>query len=252
SPERSVLFTWLYLIAYSLHIYYDFSGYSDMAIGIGRIFGFRFLENFNYPYTAQSVTDFWRRWHISLSTWFRDYVYIPLGGNRTKRARYIFNIFAVWLLTGLWHGAGWTFIAWGAFFGVMLLLEKFFLGGVLTRLPRPLRHIYVLLLVFVSWTFFDAPTIAAALSRLGDMLGATAKNLAGGESLYYLRSYLVPLIIAAIGATPLPKRLLALFDSNPSGKALAVMEPCAVAILLIGVTAFLVDGSFNPFIYFRF
>ncbi|MDR0876309.1 MAG: MBOAT family protein [Clostridiales Family XIII bacterium] len=252
SDESSVLFVWLYVVAYALHIYFDFSGYSDMAIGIGRMFGFRFPENFNYPYIAASVTDFWRRWHISLSSWFRDYVYIPLGGNRVTPARHIFNILLVWFLTGFWHGAGWNFILWGLFYAAILLLEKYAIGGILARLPI-LSHLFVILCFLVSWVFFDAATLAEATGRLGLMFGAGADVKVGPESLYYLRSYLVPLIAAGIGATPLPARLAgAVFGTAKGASVRTVAEPVFLAVILITVTAFLVDGSFNPFIYFRF
>ncbi|MDR1737130.1 MAG: MBOAT family protein [Oscillospiraceae bacterium] len=251
SGEKSVLFVWLYLFAYSLQIYFDFSGYSDMAIGLGHIFGFKFLENFNYPYIADSITDFWRRWHMSLSSWFRDYVYIPLGGNRVSARRHIFNIFVVWALTGFWHGADWNFIIWGVFFGVMLTVEKFFLIKALGKAPRALRHIYVILIVFISWSFFDATggagTIATALGR---MFGVGADALAGREALYYLKSYALPLAVGIIGVTPLPKKLA---EKVLTRKTLgSVLEPLAVAALLVTATAAMIDGSFNPFIYFRF
>jgi alginate O-acetyltransferase complex protein AlgI len=247
--ERSVLSAWLYAAAYALHIYFDFSGYSDMAIGLGKIFGFDFLENFNYPYIAQSVTDFWRRWHISLSSWFRDYVYIPLGGSRAGSKKHIFNILTVWLLTGFWHGAGWNFIVWGLYFAALLLLEKFVFHRFLSRLPRAARHVYLMALVLFGWVFFDAPDLGAAAARLALMFGAGADGLAGADSLYYLRSYLVPLLLAIVGATPLPARLMAGLRAK---RVMTVLEPVGVAALLIAVTAFLVDGSFNPFIYFRF
>ncbi|MDR2356944.1 MAG: MBOAT family protein [Oscillospiraceae bacterium] len=252
SDENSALFAWLYAAAYSLHIYFDFSGYSDMAIGMGRMFGFKFLENFNYPYIADSITDFWRRWHISLSSWFRDYVYIPLGGNRVKPARHMFNILVVWFLTGFWHGAGWNFIVWGMFFAFWLLVEKFALGKLLKKLPRPVSRVYVLLCVAVSWAFFDAPDIPSAARTVTSMF-AGADSLAGRESLYYLRSYAAPLIAAAIGATPLPATLIGKLGRARAGAAvLTVAEPLFLAALLVLVTAYLVDGSFNPFIYFRF
>jgi alginate O-acetyltransferase complex protein AlgI len=253
SGENSVLFTWLYVVAYALHISFDFSGYSDMAIGMGKMCGFKFLENFNYPYIADSVTEFWRRWHMSLSSWFRDYVYIPLGGNRVSSFRHIFNILAVWFLTGFWHGAGWNFILWGTFYGVMLLIEKYVLGGVLKKSPKVVRHVYVLLLTFLGWVFFDAATFHDAIARLGSMFGSGTSGVLGREAVYYLRSYAVPLIIAAVGATPLPKRIFdRIKDSRRGERILTVVEPIAVAALLICATAYLVDGSFNPFIYFRF
>ncbi|MDR1961912.1 MAG: MBOAT family protein [Gracilibacteraceae bacterium] len=250
SAEESLLFAWLYIVAYAFHIYFDFSGYSDMAIGLGRIFGFHFLENFNYPYIAKSVTEFWRRWHISLSGWFRDYVYIPLGGNRVAPVRHIFNIFVVWFLTGFWHGAGWNFILWGLYFAVLLLLEKYVLRSLPVRPPRLLAHAWVALCVLVSWAFFDAPTLADALAASGRMFGIGVSSLYGPDSLYYLRDYAVPLLLAAAGCTPLPARLWAKWSEGRRLKA--VLEPCAVAVLLLLVTSYLVDGSFNPFIYFRF
>ena len=240
---------WMYIIAYTLHIYFDFSAYSDMAIGMGRMFGFNFLENFNYPYTAKSITEFWRKWHISLSSWFRDYVYIPLGGNRTSRSRFIFNILFVWFLTGFWHGAGWNFIFWGLYYGMLLLIEKFFLEKLLNKASKWLKHIYVMLIVMVGWVFFDTPNLLMAKNTLAKMFGFGADMIAGEESLYYLRSYLVLFIIAIIGSTPFPKRIAAKFESM---KAMVIIEPLYIAALLIISTAFLVDGSFNPFIYFRF
>jgi alginate O-acetyltransferase complex protein AlgI len=220
-----------------------------MAIGLGHIFGFNFLENFNYPYTAQSITDFWRRWHMSLSTWFRDYVYIPLGGSRVKLPRHIFNILVVWLLTGFWHGAGWNFMAWGVYFGLILLFEKFVFGRALKKCPRFIRHVYVILAICVGWVFFDAPSFGAVGQTLGQMFGFTASGLAGKESLYYLWSYALPLLFALIGCVQLPKRLFNRFENK---KAMTIIEPIVIALLLIIVTAFLVDGSFNPFIYYRF
>jgi len=249
SREGSVLSAWLYILAFGLQIYFDFSGYSDMALGLGRIFGFDFPENFNYPYIADSITDFWRRWHISLSQWFRDYLYIPLGGSRVKTARFVLNILIVWFATGFWHGADWNFIAWGLYFGLILLLEKLVFGKALAKLPKVLKHIYVLLIVAVGWVFFDSSGFAAAGATLGRLVGIGAESAAGVESLYYLRSYAVPLLIGFIGATPLPKRVFLRLSRSRSA---AIWEPIGVAVLLLIVTAFLVDGSFNPFIYFRF
>jgi len=249
SGESSVLFAWMYVIAFALQIYFDFSGYSDMALGLGRIFGFRFLENFNYPYIAKSITDFWRRWHISLSTWFRDYVYIPLGGNRVPGAKHVFNILIVWLLTGFWHGAAWNFVLWGLYFGLILLAEKFILSKVLDKMPNFLRHSYVLIVVLISWVFFNAYNFAEINETLSQMFGFGADSFAGIESLYYLRSYFIPLLIASIGCTPIIKRLA---DKLSTKKSFLIIEPISIGVLLVFVTAFLVDGSFNPFIYFRF
>ncbi|MDR2615597.1 MAG: MBOAT family protein [Oscillospiraceae bacterium] len=251
SGEKSVLMAWLYIVSYAFHLYFDFSGYSDMAIGLGRIFGFEFMENFNYPYISKSVTEFWRRWHISLSSWFRDYVYIPLGGNRVGPARHIFNILVVWFLTGFWHGAGWSFIAWGGYFAALLLIEKFLLGRLLEKMPSFVSHIYLIVLILFGWTLFDAPDIPEALHRVGLMFGAGSGGIAGGDSLYYLRSYALPLALALVGSTPLPSKAAAAIERR-AAKIMTVMEPLTVAALLAVITAYLVDGSFNPFIYFRF
>jgi len=249
SSESSVLFAWLYVLAYALQIYFDFSGYSDMAIGLGRIFGFRFLENFNYPYIARSITDFWRRWHISLSVWFRDYVYFPLGGSRTSSGRHIFNIVFVWFLTGFWHGAEWNFIVWGLYFALVLLIEKYILHKLLDKAPRFICHGYVIFVALISWAFFDAANMAGAFTTLSQMFGIGADSLAGAESIYYLRSYFVPLIIGIIGSTQIPKLLATKLSAN---KSILITEPIVVVLLLLISTAYLVDGSFNPFIYFRF
>ena len=248
--NQSVLFAWLYIAAFALQVYFDFSAYSDMAIGMGHILGFKFLENFNYPYIADSITNFWRRWHMSLSSWFRDYVYIPLGGNRVRAPRFVLNIMVVWMLTGFWHGADWNFILWGGFFGIILLLEKFFLGKALEKSPKPLRHIYVMLMVFISWAFFDASGFGEAFAVIGRMFGAGVSGAAGSEAVYYLRSYAVPLLLGAVGATP----LLKLIAEKLSAKRglMTVLEPLVLLLILIASTARIVDGSFNPFIYFRF
>ena len=252
SQDLSVLFFWLYAIAFCLQIYFDFSGYSDMAIGLGRIFGFRFSENFNYPFISSSITEFWRRWHISLGTWFRDYVYIPLGGNRVKLPRHFLNIFVVWFLTGFWHGASWNFILWGLYFAVLLMAEKFFLLKHLEK-SRVLSHVYVMLLVVFSFVLFNADGLSGAVHDLGGMFGAGGIPAISAESIYYLRSYLLIFLFAIIGATPLPKRFTERFRSNPMGaKIMNIAEPVFCAVLLLVVTAYLVDGSFNPFLYFRF
>jgi len=250
--ERSVLFYWLYALGFSLQIYFDFSGYSDMAIGLGKILGFDFLENFNYPYMSRSITEFWRRWHISLGSWFRDYVYIPLGGNRVSRIKWFRNIFVVWFLTGFWHGAAWNFIAWGLYFGILLVLEKFFLLKKLERAPA-LGHIYVVLLVIFGFVIFDAAGMGEAIGCIGGMFGAGGIPLYGKESLYYLDSYALTLIIAVIGASPVLKNLLdTLRGRKASGRVLSLLEPVVLAGLFLLCTAYLVDGSFNPFLYFRF
>lgn len=252
SDEKSVLFYWLYAIAFMLHIYFDFSGYSDMAIGLGRIFGFTFLENFNYPFISGSITEFWRRWHMSLGTWFRDYVYIPLGGNRVSTARHIFNIFVVWMLTGFWHGAAWNFVVWGLFFAVLLLVEKFFLLKYLKKF-KVLNHIYVLFLVMISFVIFNAADMKEAIEYIGGMFGAGGISFASAEWLYNLRSYALVLIIGIIGSTPIVKSAFDKISSNEKySKALSIAEPIVLCLLLVVMTAYLVDGSFNPFLYFRF
>ena len=246
SAEKSVLFCWMYALAFALHIYFDFSGYSDMAIGLGRIFGFHFQENFNYPYLSKSVAEFWRRWHMSLGTWFRDYVYIPLGGSRVSRLRWVFNILTVWMLTGLWHGASWNFVVWGLLFAALLLIEKSV--PALQKLPGALRHGYVLFCVVISFVIFNAADLAQAGQDLAGMFGLGGLPLATAETLYYLRSYAVIFLLGFVGATPFPKALAARLPDKLS----AVLEPAALTGLLLVCTAYLVDGSFNPFLYFRF
>ena len=251
TTQPSVLYSWMYAAAYMLHIYFDFSGYSDMAIGLGKIFGFYFAENFNYPYISRSATEFWRRWHMSLGSWFRDYVYIPMGGNRVAPARRYFNILVVWVLTGLWHGADWNFVLWGLFFAVFLIMEKGFLLKPLQKLPV-LSHLYTLLLVAVSFVIFDSAGLSEAATHLGRMFGAGGVPLVTGEALYYLGSYAVTFIIAIIGATPFPTRMAKQFSEGKGGRALSILAPAALVLVLAVVTAYLVDGSFNPFLYFRF
>lgn len=252
SDEKSVLFVWVYAIAYTLHIYFDFSGYSDMAIGLGRIFGFKFPENFNYPYISQSVTEFWRRWHISLGSWFRDYLYIPLGGNRVPKWRWLINILIVWMATGFWHGAAWNFVLWGLMFAILLMIEKLWL---LEKLPKIklLDHIYVLLMVIISFVIFDASSVSGAFSIIGSMFGAGGLPVVTMQSVYCLWSYAVVLVIAAVGATPLPKLICEKLSKKKAGEvALSIAEPIFLVGMLAVCTAFLVDGSFNPFLYFRF
>ena len=252
SAEQTVLYAWLCALAFMLQIYFDFSGYSDMAIGLGHIFGFTFPENFSYPYISKSITEFWRRWHISLGTWFRDYLYIPLGGSRCSRTRHIFNILIVWMATGFWHGAAWNFIFWGLFYAVLLIAEKFFLLPVLKRgsvLPR----VYVLLAVMLGFVLFDASSMRDAAHRLGALFGAGAAPGLGTEALYMLRSYGVVLALAILGATPLPALAFKKArETKPLAPVLAVAAPLGTLALLALCTAFLVDGSFNPFLYFRF
>ncbi len=253
AAERSVLGAWLLAVGYALQIYFDFSGYSDMAIGIGRVFGLRFPENFNYPYLAHTVTDFWRRWHMTLSSWFRDYVYIPLGGNRRGLPRQLWNILIVWTLTGLWHGANWTFAAWGMYFALLLTLEKLFLLRVLERLPRAVGRIYTLLAVLLSFVLFQSERFSAALALLSEMFGAAGTALQSPAAVYALRSYGLLLLMGCIGATPLPKKLAARLGARRWGAgALRALTPAVLLLLLLLCTAYLADGSFNPFLYFRF
>ena len=252
SDEKSVVFFWVYAISYTLQIYFDFSGYSDMAIGLGKIFGFEFLENFDYPYVSKSITEFWRRWHMSLGSWFRDYVYIPLGGNRVPKARWYFNIFVVWSLTGLWHGAAPQFVVWGLMFGVILVFEKHWLLKKLEK-AKVWNHIYVLVTVIISFVIFNAANMKEAMQYIGGMFGFGGVSLISGECIYYLKSYGVLLVMAAVGSTPLVKNLAVKFATTEYGKKLLpVLRPAALAAVLLVCTAYLIDSSFNPFLYFRF
>ena len=247
SAQPSLLFYWMYAVAFALNIYFDFSGYSDMAIGLGRLFGFHFMENFNYPYLSKSVTEFWRRWHISLGSWFRDYVYIPMGGNRVGRGRWVWNILTVWMLTGLWHGAAWNFVLWGLMFAVLLLAEKWI--PALQKLPTFLRHGYTLLAVILSFVLFNAESMAQTGSDLAALFGCTSLPLTSPETLYYLRSYVLLFAAGIIGATPVVKLAAQRLSETKCG---AILEPLLTAGLLLVCTAYLVDGSFSPFLYFRF
>ena len=251
--EKSILFYWIFAISYSLQIYFDFSAYSDMAIGLGRMFGFHFLENFNYPYISKSITEFWRRWHMSLSSWFRDYVYIPLGGNRKGTIILVRNIFIVWTLTGIWHGANWTFVIWGLMYGIMLIIEKLFLTKHLEKMPSILQRIYVLFTVMISFIIFNANSIGEAWNNIIGLFGANGESLINASTVYYLKSYLVVLVIAIIGSTPLLKNIIEkLKTKTNANKIINLLEPIAMASILIIVTAYLVDNSYNPFLYFRF
>ena len=247
--ELSMLFAWIGIIAFALQIYFDFSGYSDMAIGLAQIFGMKFDENFNYPYISKSITEFWRRWHITLSSWFRDYVYIPLGGNRRGLAIQIRNILIVWFLTGAWHGASWNFILWGVYFGVILILEKLFLLKVLEKLPNIIRHIYAIVIILVSWAIFAFEDLA----KVGEYIKAMFinSNLWDNEALYYLQNYWVLILIGAICSIPLWKKLKEKIDSKNS-KGLEFITSLGYVAILILSTASLVTNSFNPFLYFRF
>ena len=253
SNEKSVLSYWMVAIFFSLQIYYDFSGYSDMAIGLGRMFGFDFLENFNYPFISKSIKEFWRRWHISLSTFFRDYVYIPLGGNRVSRGRWIFNLLIVWSLTGLWHGDSWNFILWGLYFALLLIIENLFLQNILSKLPALIQHIYAKFFIIISFVIFNNENIKDLWSSLYNMFNFRGLDLYNDFSTYYLKSYTVLLIVSVIGATPILKNIIQKVNKNVTGqKVISTINPILNIVLLVVVTAYLIDGSFNPFLYFRF
>ena len=253
TDEKSILFYWIFAISYMLQIYFDFSAYSDMAIGLGRIFGFHFLENFNYPYISKSITEFWRRWHMSLSSWFKDYVYIPLGGNREGLKKQIRNILVVWLLTGLWHGSSWNFVIWGLLFGVILIIEKVFLGKYLEKCPNFVKRIYVLFIVMISFIIFNAENMRNAWENIIGLLGLNGESFVNPYTIYYLKSYLVILVVAIIGATPLIKDITLKLKKNAKvNRIINVLEPLCIVLVLLVVTAYLVDNSYNPFLYFRF
>ena len=249
--EVSVLSSWIKPIAYTFQIYFDFSGYSDMAIGLGLMFGFHFKENFNYPLIASSITDFWRRWHISLSSWFRDYIYIPLGGNRVGKIKLLRNIFVVWFLTGFWHGASWNFILWGLYFAVILVIEKFIIKKYLDK-TKVLKYIYSIILIIIGFLIFSVEDVNAIFSDLKNMFFVGNISLYNSEILYLLRNYLGLFIVAIIGATPLMKVLMEKINNTKLKKGIDILEPVFLILLLILVTAFLVDESFNPFLCFRF
>ena len=247
--ELSSGFAWLSIIAFAFQIYFDFSGYSDMAIGLAQIFGMKFDENFNYPYISKSITEFWRRWHITLSSWFKDYVYIPLGGNRRGFAIQIRNILIVWFLTGIWHGASWNFVLWGLYFGVILILEKLFLLKLLEKLPKIIRHLYFIVLILVGWVIFAFEDLKQVGKFIKSMF--TTSNIINSETLYYLQNYGLILLIAAICSVPVWKKLKEKLDKKDSTIIEIITNLGYVAILILS-TASLVTNSFNPFLYFRF
>ena len=250
--DKSVLFYWLFVISYMLQIYFDFSGYSDMAIGLGKMLGFDFMENFRYPFISRSVSEFWRRWHISLGSWFRDYVYIPMGGNRVRKLRLLVNIFTVWFLTGFWHGAEWNFIIWGIYFAILLLAEKYFLSKYLEK-TNVLSHIYVLFLVAISFAIFSANGLREAFSTVGGMFGAGSIPFISKGFIYNLRSYGLILVISMLASTPLFVKITEKLSSNRKAKTVIdILEIPVLLILLFIATSYLADGSFNPFLYFRF
>lgn len=249
--NTSTLGVWLLAICYMLQIYFDFSGYSDMAIGLSRFFGFDFKPNFDHPYTATSVQDFWRKWHISLSQWFRDYLYIPLGGNRVDKNTYIRNIFIVWFCTGLWHGANWTFILWGLYYGCLLLLEKFFLREKLEKLPKPISHIYTLLVVLIGWVFFMSPNITTAFSTLGKMISIGATTFANNQAKFMLKSYFILFVLAILLSTKVYDRIQIFVYNQYKMKAVYTTWTIYI-ILLIVCIAFIVGGTYHSFLYFAF
>lgn len=252
--NMSVFTSWMGVLAFAFQIYFDFSGYSDMAIGLGEIMGFHFPENFNYPYIASSVTDFWRRWHISLGSWFREYVYIPLGGNRKGTPRQLLNILIVWTLTGIWHGAGWNFLLWGLWFALLLMMEKLFLGKVLSRLPGGIGMLYNGVAVLLGWVLFSLGTPSEIGGYLSAMFGIGGK-LIDSQGLYLFGEYFVLLVIAAVAATPLPGLLIRGLERSETGWGIALYrlgEKVIPALLLLLSMAVIVDGTFNPFLYFRF
>ena len=252
TPEKSTLFFWMYALAFTLQVYFDFSGYSDMAIGLGSMFGFKFVENFRHPFVSTSVTEFWRRWHISLGSWFRDYVYIPMGGNRVSTPRFFFNILTVWFLTGFWHGADWTFIIWGLYFAALLMIEKSIPKRIKDKAPSFIGHIYLAFVVLIGFVIFNANGVDGAIYDLKGMF-TPSYPLVTDATLYYLRSYAVLFIIGIIGSTPLVKTAVNKFSETKAGaKITAVLEPIVIIGLLTAVTAYLIDGSYNPFLYFRF
>lgn len=247
----AVMTAWLGAFAYMFQIYFDFSGYSDMAIGLGKMFGFEFNMNFNYPYVSKSITEFWRRWHISLSSWFRDYVYIPLGGNRVSKIKHIRNLLIVWFLTGLWHGAAWNFVAWGLYYGVILIIEKYLLSQVLDRLPDVVRHIYSIVLVVIGWVLFFSSSFGQAADYIRVMFGAGAHGFADRESMYLLTSNLILWLILIFGSTPLVHfRYEHMLRSKKWNTT--IINSVVYAALFIVCIAYLVTETYNPFLYFRF
>ena len=249
----SVLTSWVGCLAYAFQIYFDFSGYSDMAVGLGKMFGFEFRRNFHYPYVSKSITEFWRRWHISLSTWFREYVYIPLGGNRCGGQRNMVNLILVWALTGLWHGAEWNFLFWGLYYGVLLILEKHVWGALMDRLPGVIQHIYTFVLVMVGWVFFFSPDLGSALDHIGMMFGMGASALADRQAVFLLTTHWLLFLLCILGSSSIGWTILRAFmESYKKGRTQRIMS-CVIymGIFLVSV-AFLVTETFNPFLYFRF
>ena len=252
SSEKTVLFYWIYGISYSLQIYFDFSAYSDMAIGLGRMFGFHFMENFDYPYISKSITEFWRRWHISLSSWFKDYVYIPLGGSREGTFKLIRNILIVWLLTGLWHGSEWTFILWGLFIGILLVIEKLLLNKYIEKLPSVVKRIYTLFIIMISFIIFSGSNINESFSNIIGLFNFSNPFI-NKFTIHYLKDYGLILIVAIFLSTPILKNtIIKLKENKKINNIINILEIIVLLILLVIVTPYLIDSSYNPFLYFRF
>lgn len=251
TDELSIITAWIGIIAFTLQIYFDFSGYSDMAIGLGKIMGFEFLENFKHPYMSKSISEFWRRWHISLGSWFRDYIYIPLGGNRRGLKLQFRNIIVVWFATGLWHGASWNFIVWGLYFGILIFLEKLWLGKILTKVPDIIAHGYTMILVIVSWVFFEVINLKEALNYIGVMFGVGGNPLTDSMARYTFRTNFIILILGVIAATPIVRGLINKLKTKHEFQGIVVLVLCNLIVLFIAIT-YLVSESYNPFLYFRF
>ena len=253
SPDKSVVFSFFYMLCYTMQVFFDFDGYSDMAIGLGKILGFNFLENFNYPFISKSITEFWQRWHISLGSWFRDYVYIPLGGSRVNKYKLIRNILVVWTLTGLWHGAAWNFIIWGLYFGIILLIEKLVLKKYLDKMPNILKHLYVLLIVGLSFVIFGADNMTLAFDILKNIVGLNGLPFYNKITSYYLRNYIIIIILGILFSTPIIKNIIERLKKKDSIKKIINLgEIVLILIIFLLVTSSLIDNSYNPFLYFRF
>lgn len=251
--DLSIVMAWLGLVAFGFQIYFDFSGYSDMAIGLGYLFGFELLENFNYPYISQSITEFWRRWHISLGSWFRDYVYIPLGGNRKGKKRMYLNLFIVWMLTGLWHGASWNFVLWGLYFGILIIIEKAFLLFWLSRAPRWMRHVYTIILLLIGWGLFAFEDFHQLINYFTVLFGLRNATWVNQETLYYLSQNIILFVLLTIASTPMIRLIGQKLFNSPYGSVIkAFIVPMICLLILTASTAYLVDSSYNPFLYFRF
>ncbi|MBR3244800.1 MAG: MBOAT family protein [Parasporobacterium sp.] len=251
APDRAVLTTWLGVIAFTFQIYFDFSGYSDMAVGLGKMLGFEFVQNFNYPYISKSATEFWRRWHISLGTWFREYVYIPMGGNRVSPIKHIRNILVVWILTGFWHGAAWNFVIWGLYYGILLLLEKYIYGKALKKAGPVVGHIYTILIFVLGWLIFCSPTVPDLAQNFASMFGILHTPFINAETLYFLRTNAVLLIVCILCSTPLIMKGFTFIASRKGALFKILATVCYAAVFIVSI-AYLVNATYNPFLYFRF